>query len=58
MVRGKEIPEEVSDTPDFGSYKWTKVDSADEKVRAEVEDAFSWEGSSLPRKCYDGKVFK
>ncbi|KAJ2654059.1 hypothetical protein IWW48_006328, partial [Coemansia sp. RSA 1200] len=58
MVRGKEIPEEVSDTPDFESYRWTKVDSADEKVRAEVEDAFSWEGSSLPRKCYDGKVFK
>ncbi|KAJ1787119.1 hypothetical protein LPJ59_005792, partial [Coemansia sp. RSA 2399] len=58
MVRGKEIPEEVSETPDFASYTWTAADIADEKVRAEIEDAFAWEGSSLPREYYDGKVYK
>ncbi|KAJ2561197.1 hypothetical protein IW140_006596, partial [Coemansia sp. RSA 1813] len=58
MVRGKEIPEEISDTPDFGSYTWTAADISDEKVRAEIEDALAWEGSSLPRECYDGKVYK
>ncbi|KAJ2484705.1 hypothetical protein IWW37_006114, partial [Coemansia sp. RSA 2050] len=58
MVRGKEIPEEVSDAADFESFAWTAADHKDPKTRAEIEDCFAWEGPSLPRECYDGKTFK
>ncbi|KAJ2160028.1 hypothetical protein GGF46_002590 [Coemansia sp. RSA 552] len=58
IVRGKEIPEEVTDAADFESYEWTAVDHTDPKTRAEIEDCFAWEGPTLPRECYDGKVFK
>ncbi|KAJ2316950.1 hypothetical protein GGI00_006889, partial [Coemansia sp. RSA 2681] len=58
IVRGKEIPEEVTDAADFESYAWTAADHNDPKTRAEIEDCFAWEGPTLPRECYDGKVFK
>ncbi|KAJ2804515.1 hypothetical protein H4R20_002472 [Coemansia guatemalensis] len=58
IVRGKEIPEEVTEAADFESFKWTAADHTDPKTRAEIEDCFAWEGPSLPRECYDGKTFK
>ncbi|KAI9477606.1 hypothetical protein LPJ78_000057 [Coemansia sp. RSA 989] len=58
IVRGKEIPEEVTDAADFESFQWTAADHTDPKTRAEIEDCFAWEGPALPRECYDGKVFK
>ncbi|KAJ2054809.1 hypothetical protein GGI17_006792, partial [Coemansia sp. S146] len=58
IVRGKEIPEEVSDAADFESFAWTAADHNDPKTRAEIEDCFAWEGPSLPKECYDGKTFK
>ncbi|KAJ1846861.1 hypothetical protein LPJ70_001828, partial [Coemansia sp. RSA 2708] len=58
ILRGKEIPEEVTDAADFESFEWTPVDHTDSKTRAEIEDCFAWEGPALPRECYDGKVFK
>ncbi|KAJ2802912.1 hypothetical protein H4R20_003095 [Coemansia guatemalensis] len=58
IVRGKEIPEEVTDAADFESFEWTAADHTDPKTRAEIEDCFAWEGPALPRECYDGKTFK
>ncbi|KAJ2357393.1 hypothetical protein GGF43_001489 [Coemansia sp. RSA 2618] len=58
IVRGKEIPEEVTDAADYESFEWTAADHTDAKTKAEIEDCFAWEGPSLPRECYDGKVFK
>ncbi|KAJ2829223.1 hypothetical protein IWW50_000975 [Coemansia erecta] len=58
IVRGKEIPEEVTDAADYESFDWTAADHTDAKTKAEIEDCFAWEGPSLPRECYDGKVFK
>ncbi|KAI8323524.1 hypothetical protein GQ54DRAFT_310026 [Martensiomyces pterosporus] len=57
MVRGQEVPEEVTDAADYESYSWTKADHNDAKVKAEIEDCFAWEGPALPRECYDGKTF-
>ncbi|KAJ2162083.1 hypothetical protein GGF46_000958 [Coemansia sp. RSA 552] len=58
IVRGKEIPEEVTDAADFESYQWTAIDHTDPTTRAEIEDCFAWEGPCLPRECYDGKTFQ
>ncbi|KAJ2719054.1 hypothetical protein H4S00_003587 [Coemansia sp. D1744] len=58
IVRGKVVPEEVTDAADYESFQWTAADHTDEKTKAEIEDCFAWEGPSLPRPCYDGKVFK
>ncbi|KAJ2899356.1 hypothetical protein IWW38_001011, partial [Coemansia aciculifera] len=41
IVRGKEIPEEVTDAADFESYTWTAADHNDAKTRAEIEDCFA-----------------
>ncbi|ORX69679.1 elongation factor 1-gamma [Linderina pennispora] len=58
MLRGQEVPEEVTDAADYESYTWTKVDHKDPKTKAEIEDCFAWEGSALPREFADGKTFK
>ncbi|PIA16929.1 eEF1-gamma domain-containing protein [Coemansia reversa NRRL 1564] len=58
IVRGKEIPEEVTDAADFESFEWTAADHTDPKTRAEIEDCFAWEGPTLPREFYDGKTYK
>ncbi|KAJ1945539.1 hypothetical protein FBU59_002276 [Linderina macrospora] len=58
MVRGQEVPEEVTDAADYESYSWAKVDHKDPKTKAEIEDCFAWEGPALPRACADGKTFK
>ncbi|KAJ2462688.1 hypothetical protein GGI02_005406, partial [Coemansia sp. RSA 2322] len=58
IVRGKEVPEEVTDAADYESFNWSPADHKDPKTRAEIEDCFAWEGPNLPRECYDGKTFK
>ncbi|KAJ1865923.1 hypothetical protein LPJ57_006040, partial [Coemansia sp. RSA 486] len=58
IVRGLEVPEEVTDAADYESFNWTSADFKDPKTRAEIEDCFAWEGPNLPRACYDGKTFK
>ncbi|KAJ2385801.1 hypothetical protein GGI05_004583 [Coemansia sp. RSA 2603] len=58
IVRGLEVPEEVTDAADYESFNWTPADHKDPKTRTEIEDCFAWEGPSLPRECYDGKTFK
>ena len=58
VFRGQEVPFEVTDAADYDSYTFTKVDPKDEKVKATVNDYWSWEGPNLPGKFADGKIFK
>ncbi|KAI9503060.1 hypothetical protein BX070DRAFT_259745 [Coemansia spiralis] len=58
IVRGKVVPEEVTDAPDYESFKWTAADHTDPSFRTEIEDAFAWDGNTIPREVYDGKIFK
>jgi elongation factor 1-gamma len=58
VIRGQEVPEEVYECPDYDSYTFTKVDSADPKVRESYNDYIAWEGPTLPGKFADGKIFK
>ncbi|RKP24893.1 hypothetical protein SYNPS1DRAFT_33112 [Syncephalis pseudoplumigaleata] len=59
VIRGQEIPEEVTDAADFESYSFTKVDNlADEKFREDLADAFAWEGKFNGKTFADAKVFK
>jgi elongation factor 1-gamma len=54
VFRGQEVPFEVKDAADYDSYNFKKVDSADAKVRAEVNTYWDW---TVPRFA-DGKIFK
>ncbi|KAI8052287.1 hypothetical protein BDF22DRAFT_687469 [Syncephalis plumigaleata] len=59
VIRGQEIPEEVTDAADFESYSFTKVDNlADEKFRADLADCFAWDGNFNGKTFADAKVFK
>ncbi|KAJ1982095.1 hypothetical protein H4R34_001825 [Dimargaris verticillata] len=58
VIRGQEVPFEITDAPDYESYEFTKVDHTDPKIKEEVADYFAWEGPTLPREVADGKVFK
>jgi len=58
VIRGQEVPEEITDAADFDSYNFVKVDPNDSAVRKEVEDFFAWDGDFGGRSVADGKVFK
>jgi elongation factor 1-gamma len=58
IFRGQEVPFEVRDAADYESYNFVKVNHEDPKVRAQFNDYLSWEGSNLPGKFADGKIFK
>ncbi|KAJ1974675.1 hypothetical protein H4R35_003504 [Dimargaris xerosporica] len=58
VIRGQEVPFEITDAADYESYEFTKVDPSDPKIKEEVADYFAWEGPTLPREVADGKVFK
>jgi len=58
VIRGQEIPFEVSDAADFDSFNFVKVDSTDSQVRTRIADFFAWEGDFDGKKFADGKVFK
>jgi len=58
LIRGNEIPEEVSDAADFESYTFEKVDHADSSVKSSFEDYIAWDGNLDGKKFADGKIFK
>ncbi|KAF0391228.1 EF1G-domain-containing protein [Gigaspora margarita] len=58
VIRGQEIPEEVTDAADFESYEFKKVDHADPKERSCFEDYIAWDGHLDGKKFADGKIFK
>ncbi|CAG8646941.1 13019_t:CDS:10 [Funneliformis mosseae] len=51
VIRGQEIPEEVSDAADYDSYNFQKVDHTDSAVKSSFEDFIAWDGH------LDGKKF-
>jgi elongation factor 1-gamma len=58
VIRGQEVPFEVTDTADYESYQFTKVDVSDGKVKEDVDAVFAWDDKVKGKKCADGKVFK
>lgn len=58
VIRGQEIPEEVSDAADYDSYNFQKVDHTDSAVKSSFEDFIAWDGHLDGKKFADGKIFK
>jgi len=60
VVRGKELPEELTGCPDYTSYTFTRLDHTNEAERKGFDDYLTWEGTfggrSLP--FNQGKIFK
>jgi elongation factor 1-gamma len=57
VIRGAEVPFEFTDTADYESYKFTKVDITKKEIKDDIERVFAWEDTK-GRKFADGKVFK
>ncbi|GBC00258.1 hypothetical protein RclHR1_00380026 [Rhizophagus clarus] len=58
VIRGQEVPEEVTDAADYESYTFQKVDHTDPSVKSSFEDYIAWDGNLDGKKFADGKVFK
>jgi len=58
IVRGQDVPFEISDAADYESYSWTKVDPKDEKARKLFNACISWDKEIEGKKFADGKIFK
>jgi elongation factor 1-gamma len=58
VVRGQQVPFEITDAADYDSYSFEKVDHTDEAIRTQIADYFAWEGNFGGKPCPDGKVFK
>lgn len=58
VIRGQELPFEVTDTADYESYSFVKVDTDDLKVREDINAVFAWDDVIGGKKLADGKVFK
>jgi len=58
IFRGADIPAEVSEAADFGSYDFVKVDSSNSNVKEVFNNYLAWSGRCLPGKFQDGKIFK
>jgi len=60
LVRGQELPPEMTEAEDTELYAWRKVDSADAASRELIDDFWAWSGSfggrALP--FNQGKIFK
>ncbi|KAG0175241.1 hypothetical protein DFQ28_002101 [Apophysomyces sp. BC1034] len=55
LIRGQEVPFEVYDAADFGSYNFTKIEPAQyEEKKEEIYKYMAWEVEG----CQDGKIFK
>jgi len=58
LVRGTEIPEEMTDAPDTENYNWRKIDPSSEADRKLVNDYWAWEKTIAGRTFNQGKIFK
>jgi len=61
LVRGQEIPPELSGCPDSELYTFTRVDHTNPEQRELVEDFWAWEGKfagHTSNVVADGKTFK
>eukprot|EP01098_Paradermamoeba_levis_P016115 TRINITY_DN84_c0_g1_i1.p1 TRINITY_DN84_c0_g1~~TRINITY_DN84_c0_g1_i1.p1 ORF type:complete len:448 (-),score=187.20 TRINITY_DN84_c0_g1_i1:93-1364(-) len=59
LVRGTELPFEVTDCPDYESYEWKRIDINDAQQKTWVENFLAWDGAFPNGKALNqGKVFK
>lgn len=59
VIRGQEVPEEVTDAADYEVFNFKKVeDLADPAFRADFGDYLAWDGHLGGKKLADGKTFK
>jgi len=60
LVRGTELPEEITGCPDAPSYNFTKLNHASEADRKKFDDYLTWEGEfgGNPLPFSQGKIFK
>jgi len=59
VVRGQELPAEVTQCDDTELYNWTKIeDTTDAAARTKVQEYFNWEGSFGGKKFEQGKIYK
>merc|ERR1712137_448762 len=57
LIRGQDLPFEITDNVDYPSYSWSKLEVIDE-TKQRVDDFFCWEGDSIGKPVMDGKNFK
>lgn len=58
IIRGKEMPFDMTEVPDYDSYEWRKVDTNDPKVRELYNDYIAWDGELGGKTLAEGKIFK
>jgi len=60
VIRGKEVPEEVSGAPDYPSWSFKKVDHTKDSDRKKFEGYIAWDDKldDDNLKFADGKIFK
>ena len=58
VIRGQEIPPEVSEAADFDSYTFAKVDTSVASVREDYNAIIAWDEKIYGKPFADGKVFK
>jgi len=60
VVRGTELPPELTECPDFASYNFTKLNHNDEAEKAKFDDYLCWDGSfgGKAKPFNQGKNFK
>jgi elongation factor 1-gamma len=58
VFRGHQVPFEVTDAADYESYKFTRVNEKDAKVREDFNAYIAWDEKINGKPCADGKVFK
>jgi elongation factor 1-gamma len=58
VIRGQEIPPEVSEAADFDSYTFVKVNTDDAKVKENFNAVIAWDEKIYGKTFADGKIFK
>jgi len=59
LLRGKDMPQEMTACDDYELYNWVKVDNTeDAQLQKKVNEYWSWEGAFGGKVFVQGKVFK
>jgi len=58
LVRGQEIPEEMTDAPDTENYNWRRVDINSEADKKLVNEYLAWPTTIGGKTLKQGKIFK
>jgi len=58
LIRGKEIPKEVTDCDDTEHFKWTKLEADSAETKQLVNEYWTWEGKFGGKVFVQGRVYK